>query len=132
MSIINEIDLSNTGLTTRSNRFNSSINVNDNACDDFIESEKNLGGAQIVETYENDLYKWKPNHLLMSNFYTYVINNESIYDTTYNNMVNLYNSIIDTYNESKEEGSTERLEHIETQKKFIDYNRDKKYEGKEE
>ena len=95
MSIINEIDLSNTGLTTRSNRFNSSINVNDNACDDFIESEKNLGGAQIVETYENDLYKWKPNHLLMSNFYTYVINNESIYDTTYNNMVNLYNSIIE-------------------------------------
>ena len=77
MSIINEIDLSNTGLTTRSNRFNSSINVNDNAYDDFIEREKNLGEAQILETYENDLYKWKPNHLLMSNFYTYVINNES-------------------------------------------------------
>ena len=95
MSIINEIDLSNTGLTTRSNRFNSSINVNDNAYDDFIEREKNLGEAQILETYENDLYKWKPNHLLMSNFYTYVINNESIYDTTYNNMVNLYNSIIE-------------------------------------
>ena len=95
MSIINEIDLSNTGLTTRSNRFNSSINVNDNVYDDFIESEKNLGEAQILETYENDLYKWKPNHLLMSNFYTYVINNESIYDTTYNNMVNLYNSIIE-------------------------------------
>ena len=95
MSIINEIDLSNTGLTTRSNRFNSSINVNDNAYDDFIEREKNLGEAHIVETYENDLYKWKPNHLLMSNFYTYVINNESIYDTTYNNMVNLYNSIIE-------------------------------------
>ena len=95
MSIINEIDLSNTGLTTRSNSFNSSINVNDNVYDDFIESEKNLGDAHIVETYENDLYKWKPNHLLMSNFYTYVINNESIYDTTYNNMVNLYNSIIE-------------------------------------
>ena len=95
MSIINEIDLSNTGLTTRSNRFNASINVNDNVYDDFIESEKNLGEAQIVETYENDLYKWKPNHLLMSNFYTYVINNESIYDTTYNNMINLYNSIIE-------------------------------------
>ena len=95
MSIINEIDLSNTGLTTRSNRFNSSINVNDNAYDDFIEREKNLGEAHIVETYENDLYKWKPNHLLMSNFYTYVINNESIYDTTYNNMINLYNSIIE-------------------------------------
>ena len=68
MSIINEIDLSNTVLTTRSNRFNTSINVNDNVYDDFIESEKNLGEAQIVETYENDLYKWKPNHLLMSNF----------------------------------------------------------------
>ena len=95
MSIINEIDLSNTVLTTRSNRFNTSINVNDNVYDDFIESEKNLGEAQIVETYENDLYKWKPNHLLMSNFYTYVINNESIYDTTYNNMINLYNSIIE-------------------------------------
>ena len=95
MSIINEIDLSNTVLTTRSNRFNTSINVNNNLYDDFIESEKNLGEAQIVETYENDLYKWKPNHLLMSNFYTYVINNESIYDTTYNNMVNLYNSIIE-------------------------------------
>lgn len=95
MSIINEIDLSNTGLTTRSNRFNSSINVNDNVYDDFTEREKNLGEAQILETYENDLYKWKPNHLLMSNFYTYVINNESIYDTTYNNMVNLYNSIIE-------------------------------------
>lgn len=95
MSIINEIDLSNTVLTTRSNRFNTSINVNDNVYDDFIESEKKLGEAQIVETYENDLYKWKPNHLLMSSFYTYVINNESIYDTTYNNMVNLYNSIIE-------------------------------------
>lgn len=47
--------------------------------------------------------------------------------------VDLYNSIIDTYNEGIEEGNTEgKLEHYKTSKKYIDYNGDKKYEGKEE
>lgn len=47
--------------------------------------------------------------------------------------VNLYNETVDSYNEyQKELNSGFSLNRYKTDKKFIDYNNDKKYEGKEE
>ena len=47
--------------------------------------------------------------------------------------VNLYNSNIAKYNEYQtDSGSNEMLEEYKSSKKFIDYNNDNKYEGKEE
>lgn len=47
--------------------------------------------------------------------------------------VELYNNNISQYNNyQKENGASEVLEKYNTDKKYIDYNKDKKYEGKEE
>ena len=64
----------------------------------------------------------------------------SSYDSVYEQIVNafvsdvnLYNKSIDSYNKyQKELNSGLSLNKYKTSKKFIDYNKDKKYEGKEE
>lgn len=60
----------------------------------------------------------------------------SVYEQVVNAFVsdvNLYNKSIDSYNKyQKELNSGLSLNKYKTNKKFIDYNKDKKYEGKEE
>lgn len=47
--------------------------------------------------------------------------------------VNLYNSHIKKYNDyQKENNIPKKIDNIKTDKKYIDYNKDKKYDGKEE
>lgn len=69
------------------------------------------------------------------------INNKcSGYSSVYEQIVNafvtdvsLYNNNISQYNNfQKENGSTNVLENYNTDKKYIDYNKDKKFEGKDE
>ncbi len=59
----------------------------------------------------------------------------SVYEQIVNAFVsdiNVYNKSIDEYNDyQKEKNSDAKLEYYKTTKKFIDYNNDKKYEGKE-
>lgn len=99
----------------------------------FTDYEKEVDG---VESVVDKLAKYCDGiYYTDSSIMTKCKSYASVYEQVVNayvSDVNLYNSIIDTYNESKEEGSAERLTHIETKKKFIDYNKDKKYEGKEE
>lgn len=60
----------------------------------------------------------------------------SVYEQVMNSFVldvELYNKNILQYNDyQKENGSTEVLARYDTDKKYIDYNKDRKYEGKEE
>lgn len=59
----------------------------------------------------------------------------SVYEQIVNAFVSdigVYNKSIDEYNDyQKEKNSDAKLEHYKTTKKYIDYNNDKKYEGKE-
>ncbi len=60
----------------------------------------------------------------------------SVYEQIVNAFVSdveLYNNNISQYNDyQKDSGSNDSLENYETKKKYIDYNNDNKYEGKEE
>lgn len=59
----------------------------------------------------------------------------SLYEEVINTFVSdvsSYNKIIDNYNDYvKENGGTDLLEKYSTTKKYVDYNQDKKYSGKE-
>ena len=62
-------------------------------------------------------------------------NYKSIYEQVVNYFVSdikSYNEIVDKYNKYQEENSSEfRIDKYNTKKNYIDYNKDKKYDGKE-
>ncbi len=64
------------------------------------------------------------------------VNYKSIYEQVINYFVSdikVYNSNVNKYNKYQEEnGSSLRISKYKTTKKYIDYNNDKKYDGKEE
>lgn len=66
---------------------------------------------------------------------TKCMNYKSIYEQVINYFVsdiNVYNKNIDDYNKEQNDNKDNMLEKYETSKKYIDYNEDKVYDGKEE
>lgn len=103
--------------------WNNQLNEYEKKVDSVINNSKNL------QKYCNGIYYSKPEINQNCN------NFSSLYEEMINSFVtdiNEYNKIIKDYNEYlQESNSQETLNFYKTTKKYLDYNKDKKYSGKE-
>lgn len=99
----------------------------------FQEYEKEvdtvLDHSENLKKYCNGIYYSKSDVNKKCNTFT------ALYEEVVNTFVSdvsSYNQLMDSYNQYVEEsGGTELLEKYSTKKKYIDYNKDKEYSGKE-